>query len=71
MNPDHLSLAGEFYHHKFHVSITLQSIVAHLANGREAHLSNDRFFNHQIRVTKDEFSMFTSDRNSVSLVIHP
>jgi hypothetical protein len=71
MNPDHLSLGGEFYHHKFHVSITLQSIVAHFPKGRDAHLSDDSFFNHQIRVSKDEFSMFTPDLNSTSLVIRP
>lgn len=71
MNPDHLSLAGEFYHHKFHVSITLQSIVVHLPDGRDAPLSDNRFFNHQIRVSKDGFVMFTPDPNATSLVIHP
>jgi hypothetical protein len=71
MNPNHLSLAGEFYHHKFHVSITLQSIVAHLPDGHDTSLRDDRFFNHQIRVSKDGFLMFTSAPKATSLFIHP
>jgi hypothetical protein len=71
LNPDHLSLAGEFYHHKFHVSITLQEIIAHFPDGRDSHLSDDRFSNHQIRVSKDKFEMFTTDPHATSLLIQP
>jgi hypothetical protein len=69
LNPDHLSISGEFYYHKYHVSIGLQVIVVDLPNGKTVSLSDDRFFNHQIRVSKDGLLMFTPDRDATSLYV--
>jgi hypothetical protein len=50
LNPDHLSISGEFYYHKYRVSIGLQVIVVDLPDENTLSLTNDAFFNHQIRV---------------------
>jgi hypothetical protein len=73
INPDHLSIAGEFYHHKYRVSVGLQVIEVDLPNGRIASLSDDLFFNHQILVSKDGLLMSSPDRNATSLLVqgHP
>ena len=73
VNHNHLSVAGEFYNHKYHISIGMQSIVIDFPDGRKLSLSDDRFFNHQIRVSMEGLYMFTPDPNATSLFVpaHP
>jgi hypothetical protein len=69
MNPDHLSIAGEFYHHKYHFSIGLQKITLYDPAGYIASLTDDLFFNHRIRVSKDGILFSSPDRNTTSLLV--
>jgi hypothetical protein len=72
MNPHHLSIVGDFYYDKYHISIGLVAITADLPDGTTIPpLINDSFFNHQIRLSKDGILMFTPDsaRGATSFLV--
>jgi hypothetical protein len=67
MNPYHISISGEFYHHGYHLSIGRMDMTADIPVGKKVTLSDDMFYNHQIHLTNTGLLMFTTEPGATNL----